>query len=89
MEQWLNLEIAQSMGIAANIDFLSPESFIWQQFKYVLDDPPEQNPFNKMSMAWQIMKILQECLDDPDFSPLYYYLKNDENIFNCLYFILI
>ena len=78
MAQWLNLEIAQSMGISASIDFLSADRFIWQQFKSVLDDLPEQNPFNKMSMTWQIMKILPECLDDPDFSPLAYYLKNDD-----------
>ncbi|MCK5819762.1 MAG: exodeoxyribonuclease V subunit gamma [Psychromonas sp.] len=60
--QWLNLAIAQSMGIAANIDFPSPDSFIWKQFNTILSDLPEQNPFNIMSMTWHIMKILPECL---------------------------
>ena len=78
MAQWLNLEIAQSTGIAANIDYPLPASFIWQQFKHVLDDVPDQSPFNKMSMTWQIMKTLPECLDDPDFSALLQYLENDD-----------
>jgi len=79
MAQWLNLEIAQSTGIAANIDFPLPASFIWQQFKHVLDDVPENSPFNKMSMTWQIMKILPECLADDDFKMLQTYLENDEH----------
>ena len=77
MAQWLQLEIAQSTGIAANIDFPLPASFIWQQFKHVLKEVPEKSPFNKMSMTWQIMKLLPECLDDPDFAALLDYLEDD------------
>lgn len=78
MAQWLQLEIASSSGIAANIDFPLPASFIWQQFKHVLKDVPESSPFNKMSMTWHIMKLLPECLDDPDFSALQHYLEHDD-----------
>jgi len=44
MAQWLQLQIAEKAGIAANIDFPLPASFIWQQFKAVLKDVPEQSP---------------------------------------------
>ncbi|AGH81681.1 exodeoxyribonuclease V subunit gamma [Psychromonas sp. CNPT3] len=78
MAQWLQLEIAQETGIAANLDFPLPASFIWQQFKHVLDDVPESSPFNKMAMTWHIMQLLPQCLDDPDFSALQHYLDEDE-----------
>lgn len=78
MAQWLQLEIASSTGIAANIDFPLPASFIWQQFTHVLSDVPESSPFNKMSMTWHIMQLLPECLDDADFSALQHYLVDDD-----------
>ena len=78
MAQWLQLEIASSTGIAANIDFPLPASFIWQQFTHLLDDVPDSSPFNKMSMTWHIMQLLPECLGDPDFSALLHYLENDD-----------
>jgi len=77
MAQWLQLEIAQSTGISANIDFPLPASFIWQQFKHVLKDVPDKSPFNKMSMTWQIMRLLPDCLEDPDFAALLHYLEDD------------
>jgi exodeoxyribonuclease V gamma subunit len=80
MAQWLQLQIAEKTGIAANIDFPLPASFIWQQFKAVLKDVPEQSPFNKMSMTWQIMQLLPECLDDPDFTALLHYLEDDKQL---------
>jgi len=78
MAQWLQLQIAQTTGIAANIDFPLPASFIWQQFKDVLQDVPDNSPFNKMSMTWQIMQLLPDCLDDPDFAVLLHYLEDDQ-----------
>ncbi|MFT6986369.1 MAG: exodeoxyribonuclease V gamma subunit [Psychromonas sp.] len=77
MAQWLQLQIAQATGIAANIDFPLPASFIWQQFKELLPDVPDASPFNKISMTWQIMRLLPECLDDPDFAALLHYLEDD------------
>ncbi len=80
MAQWLQLQIAEATGIAANIDFPLPASFIWQQFKALLPDVPDKSPFNKTSMAWQIMQLLPECLDDPDFAALLHYLENDPQL---------
>jgi exodeoxyribonuclease V gamma subunit len=78
MAQWLQLEVASATGIAANIDFPLPASFIWQQFIHILQDVPESSPFNKMSMTWHIMQLLPECLNDPDFSALQHYLEHDD-----------
>ncbi|WP_158589011.1 exodeoxyribonuclease V subunit gamma [Alginatibacterium sediminis] len=78
MAQWLKLEMARTMGISANTDFPLPASFIWQMFHLVLDDVPEQSPFNKEAMAWRLMRILPGQLDQDPFSPLRFYLEGDE-----------
>lgn len=77
MAQWLQLEVAKATGIAANIDFPLPASFIWQQFKTLLPEVPDKSPFNKEAMTWQIMKLLPECILDDDFSALKNYLEDD------------
>ena len=80
MAQWLQLQIAETTGVAANIDFPLPASFIWQQFKELLPDVPDKSPFNKMSMTWQIMQLLPACLDEPDFEALLHYLDDDKTL---------
>lgn len=77
MAQWLKLALAEDLGIAANINFPLPASFIWQMFINYLDDIPERSAFNKDGMAWKIMKILPELLSKDEFSPLQQYLQED------------
>ncbi|MDF2411503.1 exodeoxyribonuclease V subunit gamma [Aeromonas sp. 2HA2] len=74
MAQWLKLELAKAFGIAANIEFPLPASFIWEMFTRVLADVPRQSPYNKGAMSWQLMTILPALLDRPAFAPLAAYL---------------
>ena len=78
MAQWLKLELAKAFGIAANIDFPLPASFIWEMFTQVLADVPRQSPYNKGAMSWQLMTILPALLDRPAFAPLAAYLGGDD-----------
>jgi exodeoxyribonuclease V gamma subunit len=78
MAQWLKLELAKAFGIAANIDFPLPASFIWEMFTQVLADVPRQSPYNKGAMSWQLMTILPALLERPAFAPLAAYLGSDE-----------
>ncbi|HIF9259451.1 TPA: exodeoxyribonuclease V subunit gamma [Photobacterium damselae] len=77
MSQWLKLELAQSMGIAANITFPLPATFIWDMFTQVLSDVPKRSAFNKESMTWKLMQILPDQLERPEFEPLQRYLEQD------------
>ncbi|MCO4204948.1 exodeoxyribonuclease V subunit gamma [Aeromonas taiwanensis] len=79
MAQWLKLELARAFGIAANIDFPLPASFIWEMFTRVLADVPRQSPYNKGSMSWQLMTILPALLDRPAFAPLAAYLGSGDD----------
>ena len=44
MAQWLKQALAQDLGVAANITFPLPSSFIWQMFHQVLPEVPQENP---------------------------------------------
>ena len=77
MSQWLKMELAKEFGVAANIDFPLPATFIWEMFTQVLPDVPKRSAFNKEAMTWKLMSILPAKLDHPDFLPLQRYLEND------------
>lgn len=77
MEQWLQIQLAQRFGIAANIKFPLPASFIWQMFTYVLPDIPQESAFSKEAMTWKLMALLPSMLSAPEFTALNGYLVDD------------
>lgn len=77
MSQWLKIELAKELGIAANIEFPLPATFIWNQFTRVLPDVPPRSAFNKEAMTWKLMALLPELLTQPEFAPLQRYLEHD------------
>lgn len=77
MLQWLQIELAQSLGIAANISFPLPTTFIWDMFTRVLSDIPSESAFTKKAMTWKLMTILPSLLQEPEFKPLRQYLNED------------
>ena len=78
MSQWLKLRIADRFGIAANIDFPLPATFVWNVFKEVLPDVPERSAFSKEQMTWRLLAIIPDYLNEPEFKVLAHYLKNDD-----------
>lgn len=79
MAQWLKLELAEQIGIAANIEFPLPASFLWKVFVSVLDDVPKRSAYNKESMTWALMRILPDLINDDGFDVLLTYLGQDDN----------
>jgi len=75
MSQWLKLEIAKENGIAANLSFPLPSSFIWRLYQNILQDVPEQSPFNKDRMTWKLCQILPDVIKEEDFSHISSYLN--------------
>ncbi len=74
MAQWLKLELAARSGIAANIEFPLPASFLWRAFVAALEDVPERSAYQKSSMTWVLMGLLPRHLTDPRFNVLLNYL---------------
>ncbi|HAM6030825.1 TPA: exodeoxyribonuclease V subunit gamma [Escherichia coli] len=79
MAQWLQMTLSQKFGIAANIDFPLPASFIWDMFVRVLPESPKESAFNKQSMSWKLMTLLPQLLEREDFTLLRHYLTDDSD----------
>ncbi|EFH8228966.1 exonuclease V subunit gamma [Escherichia coli] len=79
MAQWLQMTLSQKFGIAANIDFPLPASFIWNMFVRVLPEIPKESAFNKQSMSWKLMTLLPQLLEREDFTLLRHYLTDDSD----------
>ncbi len=79
MAQWLQMTLSQKFGIAANIDFPLPASFIWDMFVRVLPEIPKESAFNKQSMSWKLMTLLPQFRWSEDFTLLRHYLTDDSD----------
>lgn len=63
MEKWLRLRIAEKEGVAANISFPFPKSFIYDSlFSRAFGISKMPACFQPESMAWKIMKVLPELI---------------------------
>ncbi|GAB3015226.1 exodeoxyribonuclease V subunit gamma [Bowmanella dokdonensis] len=80
MAQWLKLQIAQQRGIAANLEFPLPSSFIWQLYRQLKIELPPQSAFTKANMTWKLMALLPELCEQPRFAPVAGYLGGDRDI---------
>ena len=61
--QWLKVELAERLGIAANIDCLLPAELIWRLYQQVLpealgQDLPSESPFSRNLLTWRLMELL-------------------------------
>ncbi|MGO2366114.1 exodeoxyribonuclease V subunit gamma [Pseudoalteromonas sp. AOP31-A2-14] len=77
MSQWLKIGLSEQLGIAAQVDFPLPSSFIWQLYQQLLPNVPKESAFNKPNLAWKLFAILPDCIDEPLYSPLKSYLAGD------------
>ena len=76
MAQWLQIELAKETGISANLKFPMPASFIWQLYAQNLPATALENPFDKDSMTWRLMRLIPTFLEKESFSPLHNYLAS-------------
>ena len=79
MERWISMELAQRLGICANVKFLFPNQLIDSVFRTLYPHVPEESLFLPEIMSWIIMKILPGRLNDPAFQSLRSYIDDDED----------
>ena len=77
--RWLNFQIANRSGIAANIDYMLPATFVWQLYRNCLDDVPEQSAFEKGALRLRVLHELTNISSATDkvWVPLQRYLDTD------------
>lgn len=75
--RWISLNLAQKMGIAANLDFVLPAAYVWRLVQRSIPDLPSVSPFSPPIMLWRLMALLPS-LDDAIFEPLIRYQEKGE-----------
>ncbi len=70
MKRWLQQQICNSNGIAANIEFPLPSRFIWDIFVAQFDDIPELSSFDAEVLRWSMLQTLQQHVDDTELAAL-------------------
>ncbi|PJG83468.1 exodeoxyribonuclease V subunit gamma [Caviibacterium pharyngocola] len=76
MAQWLQWQIAETKGIAANLNFPMPASFIWQVYAENLPNATQQHYFDKAEITWRLMRLIPAYLSQEAFLPLRRYLAS-------------
>lgn len=73
--QWLSLRLADAAGICANVRFPLPAGFIWEQFRHLLTDVPEQDRYAPDTLRWSLFQELERAVEEPLFEPLQPFLQ--------------
>lgn len=80
--QWLKINVANHLGIAAMLQVTLPARFVWQAYRAVFNashtDIPRTSPFDKERLLWRVMRILPAQLaadSDGSYAPLAQYLQ--------------
>lgn len=74
MARWLTQRIAETLGIAANLEFPLPASFVWRIQQAWLPELPEPGPYDREGLRWGIMARLPALLPRSEFALLQRYL---------------
>lgn len=77
MAHWLRLNVADGLGVAAQLAFPLPSSFVWQVFNHLQPDLPSRSHFDKALMAWKLVRLLPALLKEPQCEAIRHYLDND------------
>ncbi len=77
MAHWLKLQLADGLGVAAQVDFPLPSSFVWQVFNHLQPELPQRSHFDKHIVAWKLLRLLPDLVKQPECAPVAEYLHND------------
>ncbi|QGM80055.1 exodeoxyribonuclease V subunit gamma [Otariodibacter oris] len=80
MSQWLQLQIANELGIAGNVEFPYPTSFLWQQYRLLFPNLPKENIFEPRILVWRLMALIPKFIKTPAFLSLERYLQQQDQL---------
>ena len=77
--RWLNLQIADRSGIAANIEYVLPAEFVWQLYQNCLDNVPKKSAFERSALRLRVLNELDtlSTATDEHWAPLQRYIVSD------------
>jgi exodeoxyribonuclease V gamma subunit len=88
MARWLQMFLAEELGIATQLRFTFPAGYLWELFGKVLPEVPRETPFASDILTWQLLRLMPEAPgaespSTPDakaFAPLHHYLADDDMV---------
>ena len=66
MARWLSLELARTLGIAANVRFEQPAEFAWSIMRGVVPGLSREQPYQPARLRWRIHDLLPGLDGEPD-----------------------
>ncbi len=77
MQRYVSIQLAQSLGACANVWYPFPNALIDSLFKRFFDYVPDRSPFERETLAWIILDLLESCRDMPAFAQVNAYSAED------------
>ncbi|MHB1014599.1 MAG: exodeoxyribonuclease V subunit gamma [Desulfurivibrionaceae bacterium] len=75
MATWLAMQLSGRFGVWANPDFPHPRQFVQRVLRATLGEEGDRvQRYSRERLAFAICALLDDCRNDPDFSPLTSYL---------------
>lgn len=79
MRRWLCLDLADRLGICANLHFPLPSRLFWDIYRAVLPGVPTESAFATPILAWRVLAEFERLDDDPVWAPLRAYLAGSDD----------
>ena len=79
MNSWIKLQMADRLGVLANVEFRFPEETIWMILRGFLGEGAQRNPYTKEGMAWKIYDLLPDLMKGEQksvFDPVSRYVRS-------------
>src|SRR5690242_5575777 len=79
LKRWLQVHLAELLGVIANVEFTPPAQFAWELLRAARPELPERSPFEVEVLRWHLYVLLGERLDGAALAPLREYLSADDD----------
>ncbi|TAM96617.1 MAG: exodeoxyribonuclease V subunit gamma [Rhodanobacteraceae bacterium] len=79
IRRWLQVYLAERLGVIANVEFTPPAQFTWELLRAARPDLPQRSPFEVEVLRWHLHALLGERLDGTALAPLRGYLGGDRD----------
>ncbi len=77
--EWMDIRLARTQGISANMCYRSPGQFIWDLYRIVNPDLPSRSVYDVDILQWHILGILEDEKFVSRHPPLHTYLTKGDS----------
>lgn len=76
--RWIWLQLAGRHGIAANLEFILPGTFVWRLFHQLLPGVANSSPYQPEIMAWRLFRLMQGAQSDTRLDGIHHWLRDGD-----------